>query len=588
MNFQEDLFSSSPLLDWLPDETLFSLVSRLHALWGARDSSRTSRLLFGRPRAGSHHDFPSCLDVFAIRTQSKLGDAQSLARTRTLLAYYLPFLSVQDEQYCLAALCGGSPSHLKFHLGLLTSRFRAHHPLKACVSCMKEDVARYGWAYWHLQHQYPGVWWCAQHHEPLRESNYKSSGVGRFQWHLPDEEALYGRSREAQSVLSSNGAVFAQLAQVIQDVVRIGGERHIDTEVLHRVYRGECAARGWLTPYGRIHWPPLLEDCLNHVAGLRVLPELQGLPANSDQARAQLGRLLRPQRSGAHPIRHMVMIAWLFGNVARFWEAYSNGGIHTCVVEEGEAPIGDCDLDIERRRGREQLVSLLRDHGMSMRAAAHRVGVDVATAMTWAAKEGIQPKRRGRVLDRTGHERLVGLLREGAEKKEAASALGVSIQTVTRILLTTVGLHAQWSKARFEKLLRRNRDDWGRLCEEFSGAGMKIVRSMAPAAYAWLYRNDRAWLVAHRPERDFRNTVRNTDPLWWERDRALSASVISAAEVLASEPGRRRIFLWQLYQAVPALKPKLSVLSRLPLTQRIVERSLDWRPEDGALVRLLD
>ena len=34
MKSSSQLFESTPLLDWLPDETFFSLVSRNHYLWG--------------------------------------------------------------------------------------------------------------------------------------------------------------------------------------------------------------------------------------------------------------------------------------------------------------------------------------------------------------------------------------------------------------------------------------------------------------------------------------------------------------------------------------------------------------------------
>jgi hypothetical protein len=45
---------------------------------------------------------------------------------------------------------GDTLAHFKLRLGILTSRFRANHPLKACVVCMAADRNRFGWAYWHL------------------------------------------------------------------------------------------------------------------------------------------------------------------------------------------------------------------------------------------------------------------------------------------------------------------------------------------------------------------------------------------------------------------------------------------------------
>jgi len=50
-------FEAAPLLDWLPGETLFSIVSRHHCFWGHTLSSRTSLLVFRSDRTGRQHDF---------------------------------------------------------------------------------------------------------------------------------------------------------------------------------------------------------------------------------------------------------------------------------------------------------------------------------------------------------------------------------------------------------------------------------------------------------------------------------------------------------------------------------------------------
>ncbi len=52
------------LLPWLPGETLFSLPSRHHRLWGHGLSSRSTEIMFGGTRMGTHHDFPIGLDDF--------------------------------------------------------------------------------------------------------------------------------------------------------------------------------------------------------------------------------------------------------------------------------------------------------------------------------------------------------------------------------------------------------------------------------------------------------------------------------------------------------------------------------------------
>lgn len=80
-----------PLLQWLPGETFYSLCSRHHRFSGHPVSSYTTKALFGHSQAGNQHDFPSRLDSFVERVEGVHGDAEHIARQRTLLRFYAPF-----------------------------------------------------------------------------------------------------------------------------------------------------------------------------------------------------------------------------------------------------------------------------------------------------------------------------------------------------------------------------------------------------------------------------------------------------------------------------------------------------------------
>ena len=130
---------------WLPDETLFSLSSRHHRLSAQSRASHTSRALFGHPRGGLAHDLPDRVDALVERTAGALGsDARSLIRRHTILPFYLPFRSPADADAAIVQLRGPGIGSLKFRLGMLTSRFRAHHPLKLCLRCATDDCKRLG------------------------------------------------------------------------------------------------------------------------------------------------------------------------------------------------------------------------------------------------------------------------------------------------------------------------------------------------------------------------------------------------------------------------------------------------------------
>jgi hypothetical protein len=575
MTIDLPLAAVSPLLEWLPGETLFSICSRHHRFWGYPTSSQSAQVMFGGQRVGTHHDLPSALDAFVLRTEGHLGTAEQLAQDRTLLRYYRPFVSASEVAAAAKVMRGPTVVHLKFRLGLLTSRFRANHPLKACASCMRADVERDGWVYWHLQHQYPGVWVCPSHREPLMTSTVKSTGVERFLWNLPTDLELSGAWAPASHVPEQ---ALGELTDVTVGLVdRVADDGWLNPLAVQSTLRTQLSAKGWLTAGGSARIAEAAVSYLEHCAALRAAPELGRLASNLEEAKVQVGYLIRPFRAGTHPLRLLVAIHWLFGSATEFVDAHLSGPPPTLPSDDREgfadAQLGPTPHDARRR----VLVELVRA-GKSATAAAGRVKVDVATAMAWAAAAGIQIGRRPKVLKAEIRASLVRDLRKGSDKIDAAGRHGISIETVTRVLRTEVGLHDAWTAVRFSKAQERTRKAWLEISAQHHAAGTKIMRAMDPAAYAWLYRNDRAWLKGNSPQgRAASVSERATGVRWDDRDAELSRAVQCAALDLSRAKPGRQLLLWHFYQVLPELKPRLSALARLPLTKRALELALGRR-----------
>lgn len=568
-----DLFPRvDSLLPWLPGETLFSLCSRHHRLWGYRLSSRSSEVMFGGRRIGTQHDLPSGLDAFALRTDGHLGSAVEIARDRTMLRFYRAFLAQSEIDFAIWSMRGSSVAHLKYRLGLLTSRFRANHPLKACIACMQDDLSVHGWVYWHQVHQFPGVWICPIHALPLRTSRLKSTGVERFLWHLPAESQLEAPWQDSDATQTLALQRLSMLTIALVGHNREDGYLHADS--VQRTLRARFQERGWLTSGGYARLTDAATGYLQHCALLRLPHELACLPTTQHEASVQIGRLIRPLRSGVHPIRLLVAIDWLFTDLDDFLEQHKEAA-RSCVHATSEEGTSVIEKAADERALREQ-VSALMSSGVSASAAAKEVSIDVSTAMAWAAASGVQVRRRPKVLKPELRASLVRCLLEGMNKGDAAGRHGISVGTVTRLLQTEVGLHAAWKAAQTATSQRQARSSWLSLATENPNVGVKILRSIDPASYAWLYRHDRAWLMAHTPDRSLEATAVRQSPVRWdERDRSISIEVTKAVERLAV--AGRSLKLWQIYQAIPHLKPKLTALHRMPLTRQVLEHALAHR-----------
>lgn len=560
MTEEPELPLLSPLipLEWLPDETLFSLCSRHHRLSGNRLPATTCRTLFGHPRQGCAHDFPSRIDSFALATRGCLGSAEQIVYDRTLLPYFLPFAQPEIGRAAIDAMRGPSIGGLKFRLGLLTSGIRAHHPLKGCLDCIEDDLRSYASAYWHRSHQLPGAAVCLKHKTWLCASNRKASGVGRFEWLLPHASHL---------IPISKGPVPVPALKLAQAAIALSSAAPGQTSApdhTRQCYRQALREKGLMVgaePY-RLRHKEAGAEFAEFRRALTVAIS-GGPPPSINEAAAEVARLIYKPRSGTHPLKHLLLITWLFPSFEEFSAQ--------CRTDR-RVPVGQPqrpDECAEPARGAQKRVFFaLLGSGLAVSTASGRVGVDAATGMAWAAAQGIATPRRPKILKPEVHARMVKALMGGAGKDDAASIGGVSVSTVTKVLRTEVGLRQAWRSAQFNTARDHHRSCWLNALDANPQSGVKVARLLEAASYAWLYRNDRTWLTENTRPTALIASSQRID--WDARDADLASAVRIAALDILNQSRTRAVRLWQLYQQVPELKAKLAQLDRLPLTRAAV------------------
>lgn len=570
-----DVMAPWPMPQWLPDETFFSLASRYHAISGNRLPAHTNLALFGMHRAGSQHDLPTHLNQFVHRTEGRLGSVETIAGQHTILPFYLPSRSKEDAAAARESLADPPNGMLKYRLGILTSRFRANHPLKACLACLEEDEANHGVAYWHRVHQLPGVWVCQRHDTWLREATLKSSGVNRFGWLLPAAGNLKpvvanGADRAQLDDLRQFAALVEQWSQLLPG--------SITAEALAATYRSALEVRGFAKDRKAI------AKAYSHaISRLRVVPELAALPATPQAALHQVNRWIFAPHGGTHPLRHLSFIFWLFRDWKNFWSMH----VDQPAMDRSPGAVAPAGASHATDPRRVALVGLIRA-GAAATAAAKVIGVDPGTAMAWAAAEGIPTCRRPKTLKEDKYVALIADLKAGASKADAATRNGVSLQSVTRVLRTEVGLHDTWHSVRMSMARAQARSTWTQTVSAFAADGIAAARRHAPSAYAWLYRNDRSWLAAACADIGSAPRRQGTRRLDWDsRDSELASEVRHAAAALAESGQETQLKLWQLYQLVPELKAKLGALDRLPLTRKVISEVTRARKRREAPASLL-
>jgi hypothetical protein len=547
------------------DETLYSLCSRYHYVSGAPVASATALRLFGNPRHGAQHDFPSGLDVFVERTEGAFGrTVREVLFAHTIIPFYLPWVSPERATQILQLMTAGRTQNIKALLGLPASRTRAHHPLKACPMCMQEDQDRVGVAYWRLIHQLPAVWMCPTHRCHLLESCRKANGVHRFQWLLPSDGEFYRPTERCDAPLVD----LSRLATASINTFRLPPGTSINQSKLLAAYRSALQSRNLLRGNSQLALHEATEQFFEFSKPFRRDGLYLPLPETCEQCQGMLSRILRLPTYSMQPMRHLLVIIWLYSSWPEFWNIYSS--IETDIQVDSRKTIVTPrhEPDVRAR----ELARLIRTNGMAPTTAARLLGISPQTAQMWMSRQGMKLTRRPKlshcILDMI-RQRLL----KGDEQRNIASGLGVSVATVTRMLHTEPGLLDQWTSARHQARRSNARAAWQSIQIQHPEATAKQLRTAAPAAYSWLYRNDRAWLAASIANAPRFHAEPRPRVDWSARDEKLSAMVEQVLAQLRSTPCRPQITRQLIYQAVPMLKPYLGKLGRLPRTRKLLENA---------------
>lgn len=513
---QERVIGQFPRLDWLPDETLFSLCSRQHLVMGNLDPATTSTAVLGLSEKFIKHDIPCGIAALEQSGFHYWGHAESILLHHTIFSVFVPFQNKIKIEDAIITIKGDRIDSLKYRLGLVSSGFGAEHPLKACPYCMREDVYAHGIAYWHLTHQYPGVLICPRHQAWLMVSTKSRRWSGRFEWSLPTEDCLI---QQGSSQKLWSRPVFMALANNVIDLATIGRVTSFESCAVAATYRTAVLQRGRLT------------SLLDRIEPLRRFHLFESLPAVEQSAESFVNQLIRSPRRSIHPLKHLVLIDWLFDDLHSFLKAY-------------DAEVARLALQVESTPSRKP---------------DERVSLSNAAAPT---KNTPRPKRlKGRLK-----EDLLSKLGKGVSKQELCEEFQITVSTINRLLRAHPATNALAIEARYSRELAEHRAQWQYLHSLHPELGVQALRNTIPSLYAWLYRNDKAWLMAE--EQTFIKPAHvERHPVDWEaRDSRLLSMLRTACEAVAGLQ-RGPVTTTELYARVPMLSSCLENRARYALSR---------------------
>lgn len=484
-------FEQTNFPDIQPGETLYSWCARFHRLTIGCDARATSRLLFGHPLSGLRHDIPFNLRAFEKRTHSQLGSTEEILHQRTPFGFHARFLSKQVENEILELLQGPQNSIARGKLGLQRGGQSFLNPLMLCPECISEQELTHGFAWWQTVHQLPTSFYCNTHGIFLRGVTVPQHCGSAQDFYLPGINLVplthdYG---------DASATVQTQLRRISDWGFKIweNDSVRIPDNILRWCYLLQAKSRGWIAFDGSVRMQELRDSFLAYYGEMLGIFDHEFLGNIAGTNCGFLSYLFRQAPSRRHPLKHVLLLNFLFEHFAEFQDIFQR--TQATIAEEGLASI-----EAQLRDGQSTLIRLVTEEGQSVTRAAIYVGTSIKSATRFLDKQtSIQREHRPRIIGTAKEELLCRLLRQGLTRKEISLTVGVRLAFIKDYLGKCPELRQRWKEAHLQRQLKMHREQLLTVLQAYPGLPIKAIRRLPNNGFQWLYNNDIEWLLGILP-----------------------------------------------------------------------------------------
>jgi hypothetical protein len=381
---------------------------------------------------------------------------------------YACFLGEKRAAILRDDLLGDKGGRVHISTGITASTVEQPNFFRICPACSCEQQDQRNTTWWVLNHQLAGVNVCTPHGAKLIDTEVL------IRHRRTRHEFVPAPAYQEQAILEAEPEQVI-VAEIADEILRL--RPVFDPVELNQLFRRRLSEEGYLTKGGSIRWK--LADDLAEFYGDDYLSSIQS--TTSRQNPAWLAALLRRPGHVHAPVHYLLVMGFLRLRVADY-----SAPPPAEPQQEGVAkPVGrwqQHDAEIAR---------LWMDNCVNLRAIAKAVQADPMTV-----------KRR-------------------------AVAMGLPFPRPTK-RPTRMMPPARKSRDPEGDLARR-RAAWLALRTAHPGFTRKELRKADPAAFAWIYRCDQAWLFANQPPATKLRGRPGRVANWQERDIQLSAEVKTIA-----------------------------------------------------------
>lgn len=483
------MFNKIQLPQIFADESLYSWTSRYHQLSFHHNSKVTSKILFGSNTSGLRIDFPSNLNYFANNTNGSLGSANYLLHHHTNFSFYEKFLKPSSAKEIANSFLNGQNSQARAKLALNKFPPEFLNILKTCPECNAHQLQSHPSGYWITQHQYPSSFTCNIHQTALNIFDVPSYRGCAINFHLPNDS--YKNSTFNKQINNPN--ISKHLINISHwGYWIIEQDFTLSDEILRWCYLYHSFKNNFLSFDGSLRGGQLRDAFVNYYGNEAINffgPKLVG-----DLYDANFGfiaNLFRKYSSGRHPLKHILLINFLFESFDDFLKVYIE--VSTDLLHGTKT----CDEKIKANQ--KDLIKLIRQEGQSLNKIVQSLNTSVTSAAKFLDKEKIVREKRPRVINTPLEGRLNEMLLKGASRAEITHTLNLKKSFIKDYLAKNQPLKSQWEVAYKKIQTDAHRNQLLTALNNHPNLPIKAIRRLPNNGFQWLYKHDIHWLIEILP-----------------------------------------------------------------------------------------
>ena len=296
------------------DELIYSAIARYHYYTGNIDCKDTLEEIFGKRSIIPSLEIGSNIDTLS-RTLGDKYTSDYIIKKHTVYPFYSPFLPKGRKEELIEEIKYRDGSGLYTKLGIVAGSICKKEGIYYCSCCSEKEMKNYGETYIHREHQLQGVYVCPHDGEELKKYPISRINSSRIEFIRLDKKLL-----DLSKVRLLDDGYYDKLFGISKDayyLLQVNLDNVSKEKILEK-YKNLLYEKGLATSSKGIKQRELYEEFISFY-GKEFLAAMES-SIDNDYEYNWLRTITRKVKRTVHPIRHLLLINFLQGDIEEFFK----------------------------------------------------------------------------------------------------------------------------------------------------------------------------------------------------------------------------------------------------------------------------